>query len=190
MNIFFLSWNIDYCVRHHCDKHVVKMIIEYAQQLSTSHRVLDGKKKIVIQNNRRLARYIVDNEKKNDVLYKASHINHPCNIWVRASKPNYEFLYKLFSALCDEYTYRYGKIHMTDTKLRELLKDPPVNIENVGLLKPPLAMPEEYKERSVIKSYRKFYIGDKKKFAKYTKRRTPLWLLLKTENFRQPDSHR
>ena len=65
MNIFFLSWNIDYCVRHHCDKHVVKMIIEYAQQLSTSHRVLDGKKKIVIQNNRRLARYIVDNEKKN-----------------------------------------------------------------------------------------------------------------------------
>jgi len=47
------------------------------------------------------------------------------------------------------------------------------------LLKPPLAMPNEYKESSVIKSYRKFYIGDKKKFAKYTKRRTPLWLLIK-----------
>ena len=26
----------------HCDKHVVKMILEYAQLLSTAHRVLDG----------------------------------------------------------------------------------------------------------------------------------------------------
>ena len=26
----------------HCDKHVVKMIIEYAQLMSTAHRVLDG----------------------------------------------------------------------------------------------------------------------------------------------------
>ena len=26
----------------HCDKHVVKMILETAQMLSTAHRVLDG----------------------------------------------------------------------------------------------------------------------------------------------------
>lgn len=176
MNIFFLSWNIQYCVRHHCDKHVVKMIVEYAQMLSTCHRVTDGYKKKVLQNNRRLTQYVLDEDTMNDVLYKASHVNHPCNIWVRASTPNYQFLYRLFSALCDEYTYRYGKVHLTDTKLRILLSSPPASIVDIGLLKPPLAMPDQYKQDSVIKSYRRFYVEDKKTFAKYTKRRYPLWL--------------
>ena len=30
------------CAKQHVDKHVVKMIVEYAQLLSTAHRVLDG----------------------------------------------------------------------------------------------------------------------------------------------------
>ena len=42
MNIFYLSTNTDECARYHCDKHVVKMILETAQMLSTAHRVLDG----------------------------------------------------------------------------------------------------------------------------------------------------
>ena len=44
MNIFVLNQNPYEAARQHCDKHVVKMILEYGQMLSTSHRLLDGQK--------------------------------------------------------------------------------------------------------------------------------------------------
>ena len=37
MNIFLLDWNTDVCAQYHCDKHVVKMILESTQMLSTVH---------------------------------------------------------------------------------------------------------------------------------------------------------
>ena len=42
MNIFFLDKRPDDAAEMHCDKHCVKMILEYSQMLSTAHRVLDG----------------------------------------------------------------------------------------------------------------------------------------------------
>ena len=42
MNIFYLDNDPIKSAELHCDKHVVKMIIEYAQLMSTAHRVLDG----------------------------------------------------------------------------------------------------------------------------------------------------
>lgn len=42
MNLFYLSVDPEEAARFHCDKHVVKMIVEYAQLLSTCHRILDG----------------------------------------------------------------------------------------------------------------------------------------------------
>ena len=42
MNIFYLHHDPIVCAAMHCDKHVVKMILEYGQMLSTAHRVLDG----------------------------------------------------------------------------------------------------------------------------------------------------
>ena len=50
MNIFFLDYDAQRCAEYHCDKHVVKMIIEYAQLMSTAHRILDGKQ--YIENNK------------------------------------------------------------------------------------------------------------------------------------------
>lgn len=43
MNLFYLDRDPYVAAEQHCDKHVVKMIIEYAQLLSTAHRLLDGK---------------------------------------------------------------------------------------------------------------------------------------------------
>jgi hypothetical protein len=40
MNIFYLSDDPVQCAKWHCDQHVTKMILEYAQLLSTAHRVL------------------------------------------------------------------------------------------------------------------------------------------------------
>ena len=42
MNIFYLHKDPKVCAEQHLDKHVVKMLIEYAQLMSTAHRMLDG----------------------------------------------------------------------------------------------------------------------------------------------------
>ena len=42
MNIFVLDQDPTQAAQLQCDKHVVKMIVESAQMLSTAHRVLDG----------------------------------------------------------------------------------------------------------------------------------------------------
>lgn len=47
MNIFYLDPNPTKCARYHADKHCVKMVLEYAQLLSTAHRVLDGVEELV-----------------------------------------------------------------------------------------------------------------------------------------------
>ena len=42
MNVFYLDPDPVKCAKMHVDKHVVKMIVEYAQLLSTAHRMLDA----------------------------------------------------------------------------------------------------------------------------------------------------
>ena len=42
MNIFYLHEDPVQNAKWHIDKHIVKMPIEYAQLLSTAHRMLDG----------------------------------------------------------------------------------------------------------------------------------------------------
>ena len=42
MNLFILDRNPIIAAQDQCDKHVVKMIVESAQMLSTVHRMLDG----------------------------------------------------------------------------------------------------------------------------------------------------
>lgn len=160
MNIFYLDKDIELSAKYHCDSHVVKMILEYAQLLSTAHRVLD--------NN------------DNDIFYKKTHKNHPCGVWVRDNNSNYEYLYLLFAKLCDEYTARYNKVHLTDKKLREVLKHAPNNIPQGTLTPLPLCMPDEYKQEDAVSSYRAYYMLDKAKKMKlnYTNTNTPSWLMV------------
>ena len=125
MNIFYLDKHYRTCAKQHVDKHVVKMIVEYAQLLSTAHRVLDGEEyEGRTANNRRIRRFKMANSNIENTLYKASHINHPSAIWVRESSQHYWWLYLLFRELCIEYTHRYGKIHSTESKLCLLYTSP------------------------------------------------------------------
>lgn len=175
MNIFYLSNNASECAKMHCDKHTVKMIIEYAQLMSTAHRILDGQQYTEIQNGRRIKRWRLESNRHESVLYKASHINHPSAIWTRSSHSNYKWLYELWRSLCEEYTHRYGKTHLTYQKLHVLLKLAPTNIPYIGFTEPPPAMPEYCKLNDVIESYRNYYIKEKKSFAAWTKRDIPQW---------------
>lgn len=180
MNIFYLHKKPEVSAQLHCDKHVVKMIIEYAQMLSTAHRVLDGKP-YVEQNlglgGRRIQRWKHPNPCMEKTLYKASHVNHPSAVWVRESAVQYQYMYDMFVALCDEYTFRYGKVHMTDTKLRVMLDEIPRNLQLGDWREPPQAMPDDVKSESSIDAYHKYYKQYKRDFAVWTNRDVPQFML-------------
>lgn len=176
MNIFYLHNDQDTCAKWHNDKHCVKMILEYAQLMSTAHRVLDGELYLAkTANNRNIKRWLLTDEYMEEMLYKASHINHPSGIWTRASDKNYNWLHTLFVSLCDEYTYRYGKVHLTDQKFRVLLKQPPKNIpKDIGFTEPTPAMPDEcIVEGDSITSYRNYYFQQKGHLDAWKKRERP-----------------
>ena len=156
MNIFYLDHDVDISAQYHTDKHVVKMILEYAQLLCTAHRLLDND--------------------EGDVLYKATHKNHPSAKFVRMTSGNYYYVYSLFIALCNEYTYRYGKVHKTDSRLRHALKDAPINIPIGDMTRVPQAMPDKYKCYDSIIAYRNYYRNDKVHLHKWKKRSIPTFI--------------
>jgi len=175
MNVFYLDNDPYVAAQYHCDKHVVKMIIEYAQLMSTAHRVLDGSLYIdKTANGRNIKRWKLNDDREN-ILYKASHINHPSGVWCRSSKHNYDWLYQLFYYLCNEYTLRYSRIHKTEELLSGILMAAPLNIADVSFSEPPPAMPDYCKiVNNSISSYRKYYIEEKNKFATW-KTSIPKW---------------
>ena len=115
MNIFYLSNDVQKCAEMHVDKHCVKMILEYAQLLSTAHRVLDGTLSIgVSKTGRKQTRYVLPDNRES-ILYASTHINHPSAIWCRKGIVQYRWLHNLLIELCKEYTYRYDKIELEFT---------------------------------------------------------------------------
>ena len=175
MNIFYLDENFETAAKQHVDKHVVKMIIEYAQLMSTAHRMLDGTQYIDDSSGRRIKRWRHPSDNMDAVLYKASHINHPSAIWARETFTNYMWLYSLWEELCKEYTHRYGKVHLTQQKLEDVLNMPPTGIPDGPLTKMPQAMPDDVKHEDSILAYREYYRIYKNGMAKWTKRETPEW---------------
>ncbi len=182
MNIFWLDKNPVENARMHHDKHVVKMILEYAQLLSTAHRLLDGTQLSTTSASGRKKKVWQLPDHRDSVLYSATHTNHPSAVWARDNYHNYKRLYALFVATCDEYTHRYGKVHMTDTKLRDILATPPNFVDDHKtkiLTDPTPAMPDECKiPGDVVGSYRKYYIDKKVDMAKWTNREPPEWFII------------
>jgi hypothetical protein len=84
MNIFFLDHDLEKSALYHCDKHVVKMILEYAQIL-----------------NAVMWRYQIS------APYRVTHKNHPAVLWAGASIENWLFLRRLLCCLNDEFIYRF-----------------------------------------------------------------------------------
>ena len=173
MNIFYLHENPKICAEMHLDKHSSKMLVEYAQLLSTAHRVLDGKEVIRLNKaNRTMKTY--DHPTRDHYLYKSCHVNHPSNIWLRQSKANYEWLYEMWLCLHKEFQIRYGKDHMSYVKLKKVLKNPPVNCTNSPFTQPLQAMPDDVKDTDSVVAYRNYYRKYKKHIATW-KTEVPAW---------------
>lgn len=171
MNIFYLDRDPATAAAMHCDKHVVKMILETAQMLSTAHRVLDG-----------------DDPADEVGLYKRAFENHPCSIWLRDCVTNYMWGYNLFTSLLKEYTRRYKKFHASN-RLSNLLSYEPDNIAKfkwecnmdapmswLGVTEPPQCMPDKYKCEDPVQAYRNYYLGEKMYMAVWTEREVPAWI--------------
>ncbi len=157
MNIFFLSMEPKECAQYHVDKHVVKMIVEYCQLLSTAHHQLNPKG---IPTG----------------IYGQTHQNHPSAIWAREGASNYKWLHRLLVALCGEYTYRYDRIHKSQSSgVVELLRKPPPQIPS-GATKPRLAMPDDVKHDDTVTAYRNLYATHKDHLLVWTGRDMPEWL--------------
>ena len=175
MNIFYLHTDTKECAKQHLDKHVVKMILEYAQLLSTAHRLLDGYEyegKSI--SGRKAMRWKLDDERE-DNLYMASHMKHPSGIWCRETSRNYMWLYSLWRDLMKEYTFRYGKHHVAE-KLIPYLDNLPKNLKFGEMTPMPQCMPDQYKvPEDSIQAYHNYYIGDKQRFAVWTNRPIPEW---------------
>lgn len=176
MNIFVLDNDAATSARMMCDKHVVKMILESCQLLSTAHHVLDGDVLLVDTGKRKYKTSVCT--KKN--ICKATMINHPCTIWTRETRSNYLWLWKHAYALCKEYTRRYNKVHIMEHMLLNELYDPPAKISKGKLTPFAQAMPEQYKDSNAVVAYRKYYINEKVRFAKWKFTEEPEWWASKT----------
>lgn len=88
MNIFITSKCPIESAKLMDDKRLIKMCLESAQILSTVLYEYGYKK-----------------------AYRPCYQNHPATKWTQKSRGNYKWVLDHFKALCDEYTYRFGKIH-------------------------------------------------------------------------------
>ena len=132
------------CAEWAVDRHVVKMILEAAQLLSTAHRVLDGKEYIDESGKRKVKRWWLDGNLET-ILYSATHVNHPCAVWCRESNNNYTWLWCYLYEHCKEYTRRYGKVHKIEQgPLLRKLESLPNNIPVDYFFQPPSAMDTKY----------------------------------------------
>lgn len=167
MNIFVLDRCPREAAKMHCNKHVIKMILESCQLLYCVIYILDES--------------ILDHVEEINGLpaYKMTHVNHPCAIWARQSKANYKWLLDLAKALMEEKRYRYpeNQPHLCEKHILglEYALDA-LPWDNMDLT--PWAKAHPYKSmENVVDSYRHYYIMDKQRMLQYTLREKPSWLM-------------
>lgn len=180
MNIFYLDECPIQCAEWMVDKHVVKMILETAQLLSTAHRLHDGEEyEGKTQTGRKVRRWSLSDHRDN-VIYTATHINHPSAVWARTSVENYNWLVDHFFALMNEYNYRYDKQHKCFGEIGYLLQSPPNNLKDYDMTKMPSCMDDQYIiSEDPIKNYRNYYQHGKSHMFSWKRRDPPPWINIK-----------
>jgi hypothetical protein len=155
MNIFVLDLDPKVAAKAHCDKHVVKMIVEHLQMMSVA-----------------LAHYDLDPARKKDGGFYSvrAYKNHPCTKWFKESFDNFEWTYSLTWALCNEFKERYGGEHAGMQSLKSIDGNKVKNtFPRLGYSQPAQAMPSYCKSDDPVVAYRNYYNYEKWKFASWDK---------------------
>lgn len=160
MNIFFVDRDPSVAAQCLVDRHVVKMILESAQILSTVVR-------------KRYGRSL--STRADITLYEATHRNHPCVLWAGETSGNYEWLRTHAVALCDEFRFRYDGEHASERLIRRILSRCPFTYPS-PMTEPPQAMPLEYRRPDPVEGYREYYRTGKAHLHRWTKREPPSWI--------------
>lgn len=178
MNIFWLHRDITKSARYACDQHIVKMINEYAQQMCTVLRQLGLRPPLKPTHSHHPCVHWVAEDFANfaylfclrqeyfkEFVWRYGHNEHK-GFWRTYNYIRKTTLRTIRSA------YRAHGLDNSGATLAHM-KDSPIAYVTV----PPLTMPEEFRGTlrgtfdqqigGVIASYRRFYIGEKSKFARY-----------------------
>lgn len=159
MNIFILDTDLKLNAAYHNDRHVIKMITEHCQMISTAYR----------------QKYCNGNP-VSDIFYKTTHLNHPCNKWVREKFDNLIYLVRLTKALIAEYEYRYEKLGKFQRAKDILAYFEDYTKSMIQITPFAKAMPNECKiSGSAVDCYRDYYIKHKQHLASWKKRGAPSW---------------
>lgn len=187
MNIFFLDADLKLCAKYHCDKHVVKMITEHNQMLTTNLYVLcnviDEKKRVDEKKMKKVFRdFPRVNERGKIEPYKMTHLNHPWTFWLRQDVERAMWAINLTKELCEEYTRRYKKIHKgsaINDWLRKKYESFNARDSTVDEKTMPQCMPEQFKVTgNPVAAYRKYYKIAKSNFAKWNHSEKPKWMMI------------
>ena len=158
MNIFVVDEDPYVAAKNLCDRHVVKMIVESCQMLSTADQLFRNCSK----------------EQRYNIAYK----HHPC-VRCLQNESNYIWLIHHLRCLLDEYTFRYGKVHSCENLYSKYWEDNVWNDIQFFKTDFPKCMPNELKTESVVQSYRNYYHYKKdhlKSFSYKIKDHCPKWL--------------
>lgn len=176
MIILILDEDPTICAQYHCNRHCVNMISSYAKFLSTAFKI----KGAFNENDR--------------ILYPKCWENNPYTQWATLSWGNTYWLYQLYSALLEEYFYRFGnkgkllRAQAIRRYLSDYFMDNP-NRRKLGHTPFPLSLgvKEQYKleikngKEKIglpITSFRSLYNNELGKKAVWTNRPRPFWYIV------------
>ena len=165
MNIFAVDLDPVIAAQSLIDRHVVKMPSECCIMLANAYPIERLRQAPRTQNLK---------------LRGHAYPHHGCTRWVKLSYQNFEWLVQHSIALCEEYTYRTGKVHFCQTFIEWARQNNPI-LPILGLTPHFLAVGEQYKIGGVVESYRAYYCGAKKvdkrgkPMYEWTRRQKPAW---------------
>ena len=107
MNIFAVDEDPSLAAYQLPDKHIVKMPLECCQMLS-----------IVYSDWYHRYGPVFNKDGRPYNTKKGAFRNHPCTKWVAESDHNLAWMFQHAFALCEEYTFRYDKVHSCERSLR------------------------------------------------------------------------
>jgi len=155
-----------------CDKHIPKMAVESVQMLVSAlrrHGATDSMVPIT----------------KAGTPHKGGYSHHPCTIWAGDSSANFAWLMDHAFFICMEFEKRFSKRHACRDQLKKIAYtsfEADLDIPRKKMTPIALAVGPKLQEQvgathlpinEAVGVYRKFYISDKARFAKWEKGTPP-----------------
>lgn len=180
VNVFYLDDDPVMAAKMHCDRSLRYAIVWTCQILSTVWHL----KSDLVLNDWSVTSPFQYGELKclvSDLggqrIFNRRHIGHPDVIWAGLYGGNYDWLYRFGTALLEEFTLRFDRIHACLPVIRTLELMPPCLVETSDTwCDAPAVLPGEYVLEDSVESYKKYFQKGRVGVTTFTKRRPPPWL--------------